>query len=381
MKLLISTAFLAIQCCQFVQSSTDDHADDNHTSRVPKTLTKQFKTMPSIMKKHPVNTKYIYSLQTEKNFKSIHRGLEDIEGTQCEVDLFNIVHNSGFNELDAYLNGITITTDFSAYTWIGDESDLSELSDACADLGGSISLIDINAEGDQCDEEILYVPFCIPNSCTVEEALEVLNQDPPDDDYFDDDNGVDDCSYEVVLTKGPPENIPDSCFITIMRITVLGFDFLWMRELYSPDNGTIHNITKLCEVWDASVYFTKGETNGQCFDEILTELYKYQVEVEGWDSLPECIPNECTKEKALEVYKVVYTFDFESQPECVFTLEYTSPPDDETPEESPPNPDGPTSKAPKSMNSTKSSKAPKMVKTAKASKDEYKGLRSFLILR
>jgi len=136
---------------------------------------------------------------------------------------------------------------------------------------------------------------------------------------------------------------------------------------------------------DASVYFTKGETNGQCFTE---DSYGYQTAAEGWDVLPECIPNECTQEEALEAYQTLYSIEFESQPECMFELEYTFPPDDETPEESPPSPpspDGPSSKAPKSSKSaksTKSSKAPKMVKIpktvkmVKAAKDEYTGLRS-----
>ncbi|GFH56768.1 predicted protein [Chaetoceros tenuissimus] len=264
MKLALLKAFLAIQVCQVVQA-TDDHAD-NLTSRVSKTLTKQFKTISSIMEKHPVNIKSIHALQKKKkNFKSLHRGLEqDFEVSDCLMDLYNIFEISEFYELDVYLNGFTILPDFSAYTWIGSVPDLSALSDACADLGGSISFLDVNVEGDQCEElPLVYGPFCIPNSCTIEEALAVLNQGPPDDDYFGDDDNIgdvdgddvrrldedhgtddsegddhtdhddfyDDCSYEYVLSEGPPE-ITDSCLTYVYNIVAANPNLFLVRYLY-----------------------------------------------------------------------------------------------------------------------------------------------------
>ncbi|GFH56769.1 predicted protein [Chaetoceros tenuissimus] len=233
------------------------------------------------------------------------------------------------------------------------------------------------------------------------------------DDHTDHDDFYDDCSYEYVLSEGPPE-ITDSCLTYVYNIVAANPNLFLVRYLYGFftefDNleyyfdlfgfgfggdvdKILANFTDTCEDSDASVYFTKGETNGKCFSE---DYYGNQTEAEGWDVLPECIPNKCTQEEALEAYQTLYSMEFESQPECVFELEYTFPPDDETPEESPPSPpspDGP-SKAPKSMKSAKSTKnskapkmvkmpkmpktvkMPKMVKMAKAAKDEYKGLRS-----
>ncbi|GFH56772.1 hypothetical protein CTEN210_13248 [Chaetoceros tenuissimus] len=361
MKLALLKAFLAIQVCQVVQA-TDDHAD-NLTSRVSKTLAKQFKTM----KNHPVNVKSIHALQKKKkNFKSLHRNLQ----VSCFFDLYKISNIFGdFYELDVYQNGFTILPDFSAYTWIGDESDLTELSDACADLdyldlGGSISFLDMNVEGDQCEYlPMVYIPRCIPYSCTMEEALEVLN--PVDDD---------DCSFEYVLSEGPPE-ITDSCFTYVYNIVVAKYFLFSVRYLYGfytefdnleyyYDLGfgfggdvdkILTNFTDTCEEMDASVYFTKGETNGKCFSE---DYYGNQTEAEGWDVLPECIPNKCTQEEALEAYKTFYSMEFESQPECVLELEYTFPPDSS---EAPSS--GPTSLSSEnpSMSSDKPSLSPSSV--------------------
>ncbi|GFH56767.1 predicted protein [Chaetoceros tenuissimus] len=426
MKLLLSTALLAVQCCQVVHA-TDNHAD-NLTSRVSKTLTKQFKTISSVMEKHPVNVKSIHALQKKrKNFQSLHRNLDqDFEGTQCEMDLYNFYESGDYDVLyEIFDDGVTLLPDF--ITWDGDET---AITDACTDLGGFIVYLNENEVGEDCEDiwPMLHFPECIPNSCTVEEFLQLINNPPPlEDDYFnyDDDGGdrrledyeVDDwdfdfdCSNVYELSEGPPE-IDDSCLTHIYTMLLNNFDLLITRAIYSfyAEYGDVDdsfdffgsdieealtNFTATCEDSDASVYFTKSETNGQCFTE---DIYGYQVEAEGWDALPECIPNEkCTQEEALEAYQTFYyNMQFESQPDCVFELEYTFPPDDETPEESPPSPpspDVPSSKAPKSMKSfksTKSSKAPKMVKMPKmpkmpkmvkmmkAAKDEYKGLRSSL---
>lgn len=419
MKLVLSTAFLALQYCQGVQA-TDDHAND---------LTKQFKTMKSMMKKHPNNLKSIHALQKKKkNFNSLHRHLEDFEVSECEENLYNmyVVDDGGLSEEIA--NGLTLLPDLTM-TWNGDQSDLDELTDKCTSLEGSISFLDMNVEGEQCADDdfpIVYFPFCIPDSCTTEEVLAWLSADAPDDDYFNGDDNVgrrledyegnddeltmiddfyEDCSYEYFLSEGPPEIIIDPCFGKIYNMKNNFYLFL-TRLLYGffTENDNVGNnddfygfggdadeiltnFTETCQELDASVYFTMGVTNGQCFTE---DMYGYQIELDGWDVLPECIPNECTQVEALDAYQTLYNLDFPPQP-CSLALQYTFPPDDdETPEDppSPPSPNGPSSKSPKSSKSSKSPKSskalkmpkmpkmPKMVKMAKAAEEEYKGLRS-----
>lgn len=145
----------------------------------------------------------------------------------------------------------------------------------------------------------------------------------------------------------------------------------------------VANYTQSCEEYDASVFFTKFETNGKCFFEGRAAEFFF-------NGLPECFPNECAQERALEISQEEYSRTFRRQEECIFELEYTSSlledEDDKTLEESPSSPPSPNesssraSKSIKSTKSTKTSKAPTMPKMAKAAKDEYKGLRSFLIL-
>lgn len=486
MKLAISTAFLAFQCCQFVQSSTDHHADDL-TSRVSKTLSKQFKTMSSIMKKHPVNTKSIHALQTmKKNFQSLHRGLlhgiEDVEGTQCEVDVHNLYSNQ-FGDGFGGCENFQFFPDWSGVTWNGDESDLIDLSDACADLGGS--LLFVNMEG--CDRiPVLHVPECFPDSCSIEEALQALSgPSEVDDDFFDDNY---ECNIRFELSEGPPDLtnssscegdslswdlyndeywafqesvynqsasfaqphlsgltwtgdeselndtcadlggsiwfinkyvqgeecsgvsllhwpkcVPNSCTaeeasdllvegpndaadlinehfdckiwnefsegepeitdVCYSRVYEVGYQLNFFILSIFPflDAGDerddfVANYTQSCEELDGSVFFTKFETNGKCF-------YAGRAAEFLYNGLPECFPNECATERALEINQEEYSRTFRRQEECIFELEYKSSlleeDDDKTLEESPstpPSPNGPSSKAPKSMKSDKSKK-------------------------
>lgn len=194
-------------------------------------------------------------------------------------------------------------------TWVGDESDLSDLSEACNDLGGSLLFVNMEV----CDAlPLFHVPECFPDSCSIEEALQALSNpllpSEVDDDFFDDDEVEDYYNYECYirfeLSEGPPDiTNSSSCEGDLLDWYLLNDDYWAFQESLHNQSATFDQPHLSGITWTGD----ESELDNACAD-LGGSIWFINKYAQGEDchapSLlhwPECLPNSCTTEEASEL--------------------------------------------------------------------------------
>jgi len=156
---------------------------------------------------------------TSNVFLSSERMIDPAEAsTECEASLLNIFYDEDivttYDDTDFFC---TEPTDEQYYCeYIGDLYAESGFAETCAGLDGRVKLANYIFTGDNCKEyyydnyypdeeleeitDLINSPECIPNKCTDEEALDILNSMFP----FDEIEGCElDVTFPKVNTDGP----------------------------------------------------------------------------------------------------------------------------------------------------------------------------------